>query len=125
MVSFEETGSLLDEIAAEMPDDIYVDLNGGINLLPDEKMHPGGGDGELYVMGEYCHNNLGRYINVYYGSVMRVHGYLSLRRLKEKLSGILKHEFTHHLESLAGERDLIVKDMIDIEKYNRSRQNDE
>jgi len=117
MATFEEVGELLDEIASELPADIFAELNGGVNLLPDEKPHPEGGDGGLCVMGEYCHNSLGRYINIYYGSVMRVYPYLHPRRLKDKLAGILKHEFTHHLESLAGERELMIKDSIELERY--------
>jgi len=117
MVSFEEAAVMLDEIALELPGDIFIELNGGINLLPDVKPHPDGESGELYIMGEYCHNNIGRYINVYYGSVMRLYHRLPRESMREKLIGILKHEFTHHLESLAGERELIIKDMIQIEKY--------
>ena len=117
MVTFEEAGALLDEAAAELPEDIYVHLNGGINLLPDAKPHPEGAGNDLYIMGEYCYNSLGRYINVFYGSLMRVYGYLPPDGLKRRMSEILKHEFIHHLESLAGEKELAVKDIIDIEKY--------
>jgi hypothetical protein len=36
---------------------------------------------------------------------------------KAELRRILRHEFTHHLESLAGEKGLEIKDRIEIEKY--------
>ena len=123
MATFEEMGEMLEEIANSMPQDIFVHLNGGINFLPDTKQHPDGDSGDLYIMGEYCHNSLGRYINIFYGSIMRVYYYLPPDKLKEKITGILKHEFTHHLESLAGEKDLIIKDLIDMQKYKRLRKN--
>ena len=112
---------MLDEIANEMPQDIFVSLNGGINILPEVKYHPDSVDGDLYIMGEYCHNNLGRYINIFYGSVMRVYAYLTADRLKQKIAEILKHEFTHHLESLAGEKELTVQDDMDLYKYKSRR----
>ena len=122
MTTFEEAGAMLDEIIDEMPPEIFADLNGGVNLLPDEKIHPDGVGDDLYVMGEYNHNNLGRYINIFYGSVMTVYSYLPPRRLKTRLAEILKHEITHHLESLAGEKDLVIKDQIDYEKYKMRRE---
>ena len=121
MLTFEEAGKMLDEIALDMPQDIFMHLNGGINLLPEAKPHPEAENGELYVMGEYCHNNLGRYINIFFGSIMLVYPYLPPDRIKEKMAGILKHEFTHHLESLAGEKELLEKDIICIEKYKNKR----
>ncbi|MDR1754967.1 MAG: hypothetical protein LBR74_08745, partial [Eubacterium sp.] len=60
---------------------------------------------------------LGRYINIYYGSFVRARGYLDAEGQKAELRRILRHEFTHHLESLAGEKGLEIKDRIEIEKY--------
>ena len=119
MITFDEAAEALDEIAQELPREIYADLNGGINLLPDEKFHPEGNGDDLYIMGEYCYNNLGRYINIYYGSLTRVYPHLPAAKIKQKIADVLKHEFTHHLESLAGEKELAVKDTIDLEKYKR------
>jgi len=42
--------------------------------------------------------------------------------MKEKLKSTLKHEFRHHLESLAGAKDLEVIDAIHIADYmNRNK----
>ena len=35
---FEEVGTMLDEIAAELPQEFYKDLNGSIILLPEVKL---------------------------------------------------------------------------------------
>lgn len=129
-ITFDEVGQMLDDIAEEIPKDFYRDLNGGVFLLPDTKRHPESrGDTDinnnnLYILGEY-HNDrkglggLGRYIVIYYGSFIKLYAYLPPERQKEELRRVLIHEFTHHLESLAGERGLEIKDAEQLEKYRQ------
>lgn len=122
MVSFEEMGKMLDEIADGLPREIYTQLNGGISLLPGAKKNPAVKDDDLYILGEYHKGgSLGRYIVIYYGSFARIFGHLDEGRLREQLSRVLKHEFTHHLESLAGERDLEWEDHEHMRRYLKSR----
>ena len=62
MASIEEVQIILDEIAEELPPEIYKDLNGGIILLPQVKYHKKSVDNDLYVMGEYRNERIsGRY----------------------------------------------------------------
>jgi len=118
MVSLQEMEIMLKEIAAEFPDRLFEELNGGILLLPDTKMNPAGIDNDLFILGEYHRGgNMGRYISIYYGSFMKVYGRLGREALLEKLVHTLKHEFTHHLESLAGERDLEIEDARYLKNY--------
>lgn len=118
MIEFDETAKILDEIAAELPQEFYKELNGGIILLPEAKLNKIGRQNDLYIMGEYhVGGGLGRYITIYYGSFERLYGHLAREPLKEKLAHTLKHEFTHHLESLAGERGLEIKDEKFLEDY--------
>lgn len=127
-ISFEEVGLMLDDIAEEIPKDFYRELNGGVFLLPDTKRHPESMGGininDLYILGEY-HNDrkglggLGRYIVIYYGSFIRLYAGLMPEQQKDELRRVLIHEFTHHLESLAGERGLEIKDAQQIEKYKQ------
>ena len=122
MVTIEEVEAMLDEIATELPSDFYIDLNGGILLLPEAKFHEKSVNNDLYIMGEYYRNgNMGRYIVIYYGSFMNVYGNLSKEQLREKLSSTLKHEFRHHLESLGGEKDLEIVDAKSIKNYLDSK----
>lgn len=126
MLPIEEVEEILDEIAMELPQAIYNELNGGIILLPEVKMNPIGQNDDLYIMGEYhCGGAMGRYISIYYGSFEKLYGHLSREGLKKRLAHTLKHEFTHHLESLAGERDLEIEDERYISNYlernNRKR----
>ncbi|MCD7763821.1 MAG: metallopeptidase family protein [Lachnospiraceae bacterium] len=48
---------------------------------------------------------------------------MSDEAVRGKLRKVLLHEFRHHLESLAGERDLEIEDAINISRYaQRARQ---
>jgi hypothetical protein len=117
--TFEEMGELLDEAAHGIPPEFYNDLNGGVNLLPDVKYHEAGKPGELFVLGEYRHDQMGRYIVVYYGSVRDCYPALDRDDMRRRLKKLLLHEFTHHLESLAGEHSLEDKDSMYIRRYRR------
>ncbi len=118
MVSIDEMENMLDELAAELPAEFYKELNGGIILLPQAKPHPESRGGDLFVMGEYySKGNLGRYIAIYYGSFTRVYWYLLKQQLMAQLRKTLRHEFRHHLESLAGERSLEIEDEQYIAQY--------
>ena len=107
MITIEEMQGMLDEIAAEFPPEFFGELNGGIVLLPDARHHDGDIDGDLYTLGMYHHGGgLGRYISIYYGSFMRVYGFESAEKIREHLRSTVRHEFRHHIESLAGDDDL-------------------
>ena len=120
MISIEEMESMLDEIASEIPKELYRELNGGIILLPEAKLNPVSKRNDLYIMGEYhSGGSMGRYIAIYYGSFYHVYGHLGREALKGHLLHTLKHEFTHHVESLAGERGLEIKDAKYLTDYLR------
>jgi hypothetical protein len=120
MISIEEMETILDEIATELPQEFYNELNGGIILLPEARLNPVGRHNDLYIMGEYhSGGGLGRYIAIYYGSFEQVYGHLPREGLKKQLESTLKHEFTHHLESLAGEDDLEEEDERYLQNYLR------
>jgi len=122
MITFDEAGAMLDDIADEIPEALFNELNGGITLLPNARRdHEGRGFGGLYILGEYCHDplGLGRYIKIYFGSFKRVFGNIGHAGMKNELRKTLVHEITHHVESLAGECGLEIKDAIELEKYKR------
>lgn len=120
--TIDEVHQLLDEIAEELPIEFFDKLNEGIVLLPEYKLHPESRTGDrLYIMGEYRKSITGRNIAIYYGSFERVCSHYTTKKLKKQLRDTLLHEFTHHLESLAGERGLEIKDAEDINKYKRRK----
>ncbi|MGI5918366.1 MAG: metallopeptidase family protein [Christensenellales bacterium] len=123
MITIDEMQAMLDEIAETFPREFFAQLNGGIVLMPKAQPDRRPGAQGLYVLGEYYSGgSLGRYIAIYYGSFARVYGRLLPGELKERLAATLKHEFRHHLESLAGERSLIVEDEQFLADYIRQRQ---
>ena len=110
LLSFDEVGEILDELAEQIPEPFYQDLNGGILLL--------------YILGEYCVDEMGRYINIYYGSFAALYADEPRETWVEELNTTLRHEFTHHVEGLAGERSLDKKDEAYLLEY-REEQNDD
>ena len=118
----EEVEILLEEIVEEVPKEFFKELNKGIILLPRYKLHPESrARDKLYIMGEYARDFSGRHITIYYGSYKRVYNGISRKRLKGKLKDTLLHEFTHHLESLAGEKGLVIEDKEFLEKYRNKK----
>ena len=123
MLSLVEMESMLNEIVDEFPQELFKELNGGIILLPEAKLHSITRKDDLYILGEYHKDgNMGRYIAIYYESFLRVYGYLGKKDLREKLVHTLKHEFIHHLESLTGERGLEIKDAQYLENYLKRKE---
>lgn len=118
-LSFDEVGEILDEMAEEFPPVFYRDLNGGISLLPDAVEDPEFPSGEIYIMGEYCDDQMGRYINLYYGSFAALAEKENWARedWEDELFTTLAHEFTHHIEGLALEGGLDRKDEAELEAF--------
>ncbi|MBO4879240.1 MAG: hypothetical protein IK064_02590 [Clostridia bacterium] len=110
---------LSDEVAAELPREFYEKLSGGINLTDRTKVHPKSEpDRPLLILGEYRNDrNLGRSIMLYGGSILRTYGHLGEAALKDELRRIIRHEFTHHIESLSGERGLEIRDAQRLAEY--------
>ena len=102
MLCFEEAAEVLDAAVDALPEGIYEDLNGGVNLLRDTRR---GEDGR-YIMGLYHNDAMGRYVELFYGSFVAVYGQEGDRRFAEELVHTLHHELTHHVESKAGDRTL-------------------
>ena len=124
ILTFDQVGELLDEMAEEFPQEFYQDLNGGGCLLPEAKPDPDFPEGEMYILGEYCKDMMGRYINLYYGSFAALaeqEGWTE-EDWEDELWETFAHEFTHHVEGLAGERGLEVKDEAFLEEYRAQRE---
>lgn len=114
-MNIRQVGNILDQLAEELPQEFYRDLSGGILLVPEEKKSPYGED--LRIMGEYIVSPAGRMIKIYYGSFEHMYSWMDEEALTEQLREVLRHEFTHHIESLAGERGLEIKDEQQIRDY--------
>ena len=124
ILTIDRVNDLLDDMADSFPAALFDGLNGGINLLEEAKPDPEFPEGEMYILGEYCHDLLGRYIVLYYGS------FAALAEQEDwteedwegELWETFAHEFTHHMEGLAGERGLEIKDESFLEEYRARRE---
>lgn len=102
MISYEEAGRVLDEAVDELPAEIFRELNGGVNLVRRQERDENG----LLVMGTYNVNQMGRYVEIYYGSFRAKYPDAEPDKCARELVRTLKHELTHHIESLAMDRSL-------------------
>ena len=128
VLSFEQAGDLLDTLAESFPEALFDELNGGVNLLeeavPDQEFP----EARVYVLGEYCNDLLGRYINIYYGSfaAMAENEDWTEADWEEELRQTLSHELTHHMEGRSGLHALEDKDEAEMaswrEEYGEYRQ---
>lgn len=117
-MTYDEVYEMLSELADELPEGFFKELNGGIALSAETKMQPESIAPNLYIMGEYSTDPfLGRHITIYYGSFERVYGHLAPEAYKKKLRGTLRHEFRHHLENMGRLRDLELEDERELARY--------
>ena len=104
LMSIDEAAAFLDETAESFPAVLFEELNGGVNLLEDTVEDPAFPPGEMYILGEYCDDCLGLYINLYYGSfaALAERETWDERVWQDELRITLAHELTHHMENRSG-----------------------
>ena len=118
-LTFDEAADILDDAADALPQALLDGLNGGVNLLEDEVPDESFPPGEMYVLGEYCDDLLGRYINLYYGSFAALADREDWDRetWEEELRTTLSHELTHHMEGRAGLHALDDRDEEELARW--------
>lgn len=105
--TFDAVASMLDLIVDEIPDQLLQGLD-GVFLVDGEKHNEKIPSENYYVMGQFHHGEGTRpVIDLYYGSIIAVHGNLETRDLMTELRKIVRHELRHHMETLAGCDDLV------------------
>ena len=72
MISIDRFEEILSDLAEEIPQSFYEELNGGIVVEPGYLLHPEDRNGTLYVMGQYrIDPAMGKYIIMYYEMCIR------------------------------------------------------
>lgn len=119
MLTFDEVGDALDDIAEQFPKVLFRGLNGGVNLLEDAVEDPEFPTGEMYIMGEFCDDCLGKYINLYYGSfaALAKKEDWTAEDWDDELWTTLSHELTHHMEGLSGLHGLDDRDAKELAEF--------
>ena len=106
MLSFEQAGQILDDEADALPEGIFENLNGGVNLVEEEKLDEDGN----HIMGLYHHDGMGRWVEIFYGSFAALYADAPDGEVAVELRKTLRHELTHHVENKAGDRTLEKRD---------------
>lgn len=126
VLSFEQAGDLLDTLAESFPEALFDGLNGGVNFQEEAVSDQEFPKGQVYILGEYCDDLLGRYINLYYGSfaAMAENEDWAEEDWEQELRQTLSHELTHHMEGRSGLHALDDKDEAEMaawqEEYGES-----
>ncbi len=120
-LTIDEANDLLDGMAESFPQALFDGLNGGVNLLEEALEDDAFPPGEMYILGEYCEDCLGRYVNLYYGSFAALAEREDWDRAawEEELRATLSHELTHHMESRGGLHALDDRDAEELAQWRR------
>ena len=102
MLTYEQAGDVLDDLVDELPEEIFTNLNGGVSFVEDAVRSDDG----RYTLGMYFRDEMGRHIELYYGSFVELYGDMDDETFRRRLKSTLHHELTHHIESRAGDRSL-------------------
>ena len=92
MITFDECGAMLDEIADSMPYELYRDLNGGISLLPQLKVHPKALNNDLFILGGGTYNFLG--MQLCFTTVQSTQNYTAHLIMRHTEKNLLKYFIT-------------------------------
>ena len=123
ILSIDEVYAILDNLAEGFPEALFAGLNGGVNLQEEALPDPEFPEGEMYILGEFCTDSLGNYINLYYGSFAALANLEQWDRetWERELYTTLSHELTHHMEQRAGLHALEDRDAEELEAFRRKK----
>lgn len=119
--SYEEMGEILDFLAEELPEIFFEGLNLGVVLFEGIKFHSEAKSKDLIILGEYHRTKMGRQIRIYYSSFHQIYGDGNRDQLVEALRETLRHEFTHHIQDLAGDRALEIEDAVKLAQWKEEK----
>ncbi|MBO4368106.1 MAG: hypothetical protein J5859_05280 [Clostridia bacterium] len=102
MIDIEEYKMIISDLLDELPKEFFRELTGGVivseaSVIPDYARQD-----DLFVMGKYQVSAGMRQIILYKGSFDKAYPHADKTQAYEILRGTLRHEFRHHMESLAG-----------------------
>ena len=105
MISTETYKKIVSELLDELPEAFFRELTGGV-IVSEALMIPDyARDNDLYTLGHYRIFSGVRQIVMYKGSFDRAYPQAEEDEARELLRGVLRNEFRHHLEFLAGIHD--------------------
>lgn len=117
-MEYDRFQEILQEEAEKIPEKFYEGLNGGVIISDETKLSPYAKNHDLYIAGQYLRSHqMGNQIVIYYGSMMRLFGYMDESGMRHEIARVLRHELKHHIEGRAGLRSLEKWDEEQIAGY--------
>ena len=102
MLRMEEYREIVSELLDELPAAFFRDLSGGVIVSQAAPVPEYAHGNDLYTLGLYKVFSGVRQIILYKGSFDRVYPEADGSEARTILRGVLRHEFRHHMEYLAG-----------------------
>ena len=102
MLSLEEYKKIVSELLDELPQEFFRELTGGVIVSEALVIPDYARSGDLYTLGQYQVYSGVRQIVMFKGSFDRLYPHADTAEARERLRGILRHEFRHHIEFLGG-----------------------
>lgn len=117
-MEYDRFQEILQEEAEKIPEKFYEGLNGGVIISDETKLSPYAKNHDLYIAGQYLRSHqMGNQIVIYYGSMMRLFGYMDESGMRHEIARVLRHELKHHIEGRAGLQSLEKWDKEQIAGY--------
>ena len=102
MISIEKYRKIVSELMDELPSEFFQQLSGGV-IVSDATVIPDyARENNLFTLGQYQVFSGLRQITLFKGSFDQAYPQADETEARNRLRGILRHEFRHHLESLGG-----------------------
>lgn len=86
----------------ELPEAFFKELSGGVLVSEQAPVPEYARRNDLLTLGHYKVGSFGRQVVIYYGSFVRMFPYASNEELLQRIRGVVRHEFRHHMEFLSG-----------------------
>ena len=102
MISMEEYRAIISELMDELPEEFFRELTGGVIVSEALVIPDYARDNDLFTLGQYQVYAGVRQIVMYKGSFDRLYPCADGAEARDRLRGILRHEFRHHIEFLGG-----------------------
>lgn len=118
---------LVSELLDELPAEFFNELSGGVMVSERTAFNSEGIADDLVTLGEYKVSRLGKQIVIYYGSFKKMYGHMSGEQLRRAVRDMVRHEFRHHMEWLAGMHgfdSLEAEDKRNLKAYKEKRLKD-
>ena len=102
MIGSIEYERIVSELLDELPEEFFRELSGGVIVSDAAPVPDYARADDIHTMGQYQITAGMRQIILYRGSFNRAYPHVNAATARALLRGILRHEFRHHLEYLAG-----------------------